>query len=105
MCGAALPAGSDAWWDSEAKSATCGPCYDPAAAAGVAGASAAREHERRAANERRQKEKAIAEDAAWRAKVKVDHPVLGRFAAALNPKPQMTPESQATLGVGAGRGR
>ena len=96
MCGAALPAGADAWWDSEVKAATCEQCYYPVAAAGIAGASAAREHERRAGNERRRKEEAIADDAAWRAQVKADHPLLGRFAAAVSPKPQMTPESQAT---------
>ena len=63
---------------------------------GTAGASARREHERRVEREQRARAAAAAEDAAWRAQVRADHPVLGRVAAALTPRPVVGVESQAT---------
>ena len=61
-----------------------------------AGESAQCEYDRRSARERDRNEAKIAEDAAWRTRAKEERPVLGRIAAALTPKPQITPESQAT---------
>ncbi len=45
--------------------------------------------------ERGRQERAVAEDAAWRAKVKDKHPVLGRVASALTAKPAVG-ETQST---------
>ncbi len=36
------------------------------------------------------------DDTAWRARVKVEHPILGRLSAAMTAKPAVTPESQGT---------
>jgi hypothetical protein len=59
VCDTHLPVGATAWWDGRARTVTCATCHDtnaePAGAApapvepdrGQAGASAAREHERR----------------------------------------------------------
>lgn len=63
---------------------------------GGAGQSAAREYERRAARERARQEAAVAEDTAWRARVKAEHPFLGRAVAAFTAKPEIGGESQAT---------
>lgn len=51
LCGAAVPQGTDAWWHPTAKTLVCPPCKEtgPGAVVGVAGAGAAREHERRQA--------------------------------------------------------
>ena len=38
----------------------------------------------------------MADDAAWRSRVKGGHPLFGRLAAAVTPKPVVGPESQAT---------
>jgi hypothetical protein len=97
-CSGALAGGTEAWWDSEAKSATCVPCHDgpPPIETGVAGASAAAEYEKRSRRESRRKEAVVAKDAAWREQVKESHPVLGRVATALTPKPVIGPESQST---------
>ena len=97
-CSAALAAGSEAWWDSTDKAATCIPCHDgpPPIEAGVAGASAAAEYAKRSRREARRKQAVVDKDAAWRADVKDSHPILGRVATALTPKPVIRPESQAT---------
>ena len=97
-CDAALAAGTEAQWDGAAKTVTCLTCASAPvpAISGTAGASAAREYERRSTRERRRKEKAVAEDAAWRASIKAERPVLGRIATALTPKPVVGPESQST---------
>lgn len=97
-CEAALAGGTEAWWDSETKTATCVPCHDgpPPLDTGVAGASAAAEYEKRSRRETRRKEAVVAKDAAWRAEVKENHPILGRVATALTPKPVIGPESQST---------
>jgi hypothetical protein len=63
---------------------------------GVAGTSAQRQYERRAASERQRQEAAVAKDAAWRAAVKADRPVLGRLAAALTTRVTIGPETQST---------
>lgn len=57
-CGAATPAGSWAGWDERARVVVCEPCLDRTAVwqAGVPGASAAREAERRREEWRRQAE-------------------------------------------------
>lgn len=44
----------------------------------------------------------MAADEAWRSQVKVDHPLLGRLATAVTPKPRVGPESQATRAWGEG---
>jgi hypothetical protein len=63
---------------------------------GVAGGSARREYERRAAKELRRKELAVERDTAWRRETIEARPVLGRVRAALVAKPTVTPESQST---------
>ena len=62
----------------------------------AAGGSAEREYEKRAARELAKKERRIAASVEWRVTIKNERPVLGRLAAALTPKPRMTPESHAT---------
>ena len=111
-CGTAIPAGALALWDRAAKKATCSDCHAgqpelggdapkqraqrAPLAAGSAGSSAQRTYERRGGRERERKEQAVADDAAWRSRAKAAHPVLGRLAAAVTPKPIAGPESQAT---------
>ncbi len=107
-CGVALPQGSEAWWDSDAKNASCESCHGrsdadapspggpPTRERGVAGASVRKEYERRSARERTRKEAVAAADEEWRQRTKRDHPVVGRVASALTPKPVLGAESQAT---------
>jgi hypothetical protein len=96
-CDDALAGGTEAWWDSQAKAATCVPCHDgpPPIDTGTAGSSATKEYERRSRRETRRKQAVVDQDAAWRTQVREDHP-LGRVATALTPKPVIGPESQAT---------
>jgi hypothetical protein len=107
-CGATLAAGATATWDSTMRTVTCIACQPQAAppgprtAAGEAGASAAREHERRAQRELTRKVKAVEDDAAWRAAVTAERPILGRVRAAMKAKPTIGPESQATKAWAAG---
>ncbi|WP_395156660.1 nuclease-related domain-containing protein [Ilumatobacter sp.] len=61
-----------------------------------AGESAQREYDKRSTRELAKKQQQVAEDAEWRDAIKEQRPVLGRIASALTPKPQITPESQAT---------
>lgn len=63
----------------------------------VAGKSAQSEYEKRSARELAKKRKRVAEDAEWRTTIKEHRPVLGRIASALTPKPEIGPESQATI--------
>jgi hypothetical protein len=104
-CSTELAGGSEAWWNSRRKEASCPSCHADAADtaapavapdAGAAGASARREYEKRSARERAHKEALVAADDAWRRGVKEEHPVIGRLASALTPKPTIGPESQAT---------
>lgn len=112
-CRADLPAGSSHWWDSDARAVTCVACHgavpdtpsppivaQPQEAAprviGDGGASAQRQYERRSARELARKQKAVADDAEWRRRVKAERPVVGRLAAAVKPKPVVTPESHHT---------
>ncbi len=116
-CGCELPKGTWAWWDSDAKTATCENCYQPAASEsqpeagreptaplepGEAGGSARREYDRRSQRERERKEARVAQDAEWRAQIKAKRPVIGRVAAAITPKPVVTPESQSTAAWNTG---
>lgn len=104
VCGDGLPIGAEASWDSEAKKVTCLACAGPTTPAARvepvrrdnAGASAAREHERRAARELKKKEAIVAADAAWRAATIEKRPVLGRVVTAIRAKPVIGPESQST---------
>ncbi len=97
-CSTALAGGTEAWWDSAAKTATCVPCHEgpPPIETGLAGASAAAEYEKRSRREARRKEAVVSKDAAWREQVKESHPILGRVATLLTPMPVIGPESQST---------
>lgn len=110
-CGQGVSAGSDAYWIAKERVVRCVGCHAPAPSAhpaqepsaavasppvDVAGGSARREYEKRSARELAKKEQAVADDAEWREAIKEQRPVLGRLAAALTPKPQITPESQST---------
>src|SRR4051794_37017538 len=86
VCGVDLPAGSTAWWDARAKAVTCATCHEaqarpasaPSAPAeldrGQAGASAAREHDRR--------------KAAREAGVRAAHPRVGELLLKVSRAPQ-----------------
>ncbi|SFS17493.1 Nuclease-related domain-containing protein [Microbacterium sp. cf046] len=78
LCGAALPTGTDAIYERRSKTVRCVTCdAEPTAAAdGVAGASARREHERR--KEAREQ------------RIRTDHPKLGGLILALSDDPQST---------------
>ena len=115
-CAAELAAGKPAYWVAAERVVRCVGCGGgsttnappaevtlPAQAPqptssdrDVAGGSALHEYERRSMRERAKKEQRVAEDAQWRAAIKEERPLLGRFAAALTPKPVITPESQST---------
>lgn len=120
-CGESLPGGVKAYWDASAKVVRCVECGSPDTRAAqvtaalphptlpvapkpappdlpsdVAGASARREYEKRAARELAKKQQRVEEDAEWRRSIKEERPVLGRIAAALTPAPQIGPESQPT---------
>ena len=93
-------------WDSDAKTATCGSCAEatpapptelpaPEIDRGVAGASARRKYERDSERERRRKEAVVAKDEAWRAAIVDEHPIIGRLATVVTPKPVVGPESTA----------
>jgi Nuclease-related domain len=86
VCGFELPAGATAWWDARAKAVTCATCQEGAAGPtpgppaavdldrGRAGASVAREHQRR---------KAIRET-----RVREAHPRIGGVLLAVGHAPQ-----------------
>ncbi len=116
-CQAEIPARSRAYYESQSKIFTCLSCGEPpgsmtqsstagtatdlpkrpgqvASARGVAGASARREYEKRAARHQEREEQRIADDARWRAEAVREHPILGRIAAAATPRPTIRPEPQ-----------
>ena len=101
VCTTELGAGTSVLWDSDAKTATCGSCAptpEPSAPEidrGIAGASARRRYERDSERERRRKEATVARDAEWRTTVVDEHPIIGRIATVLTPKPVVGPESTA----------
>jgi len=86
VCGSALPVGTRAWWDGAARAVTCAACREattePSAVEaeqseldrGQAGASAAREYERRKRNREARTRKA--------------HPRIGGLLLALRGTPQ-----------------
>ena len=102
ICQVTLPAGAAAMYDRSRKKVRCQSCsgqphestVTPPLASGVAGASAAREYERRSQRHQRKVEAAISADAQWREEIKQEHPVLGRVASALTAKPTRGPEPQ-----------
>ena len=107
-CGAPLAAGTEAFWDAEAKTTTClvcraaqerGAATDPVALGthGDPGASAQREYDRRSERERTRQAAAVAHDADGRAAASQAHPILGRIASAMiaRPKVQETPATTA----------
>jgi len=101
-CQVTVPAGSTAAYDRARKKVRCQSCTPPAPepttapplSSGMAGASAAREYERRSQRHQRKVEAAISADVQWREEIKRDRPVLGRVAAALTAKPTRGPEPQ-----------
>lgn len=115
-CAAELPAGKPAYWVAAERVVRCVECVGgstaeappveaaplapaplpPVSDKDVAGGSALHEYERRSTRERAKKEQRVVEDAQWRAAIKEERPLLGRVAAALTPKPVITPESQST---------
>jgi len=125
VCGNDVPVGVQGWYDPVRKKIACGdhdlsnssvaepPAVEAAAAdeavptpscatpvstpppSDVAGASAKAEYERRSARERRRQEQAVADDAAWREKVKTEHRLAGPVVAAFTPKPVVA-ETQST---------
>ena len=115
-CATELPVGKPAYWVASERVVRCvdcgadaGPGASPPAVPlvvqpappqpldrDVAGGSAFREYERRSTRERAKKEQRVNDDVEWRAAIKEERPVLGRLAAALTPKPVITPESQST---------
>lgn len=117
-CGAALAARTTAWYDSarrKVRCTVCGPAAgDPAPTAtfpakrqapstalppppdtGHAGASALRKYERLSERHLERAKAELARDAAWRDHLKQGHPVLGRLAGAVTPKPTIGPEPQS----------
>lgn len=106
VCGTQLSAGSEAAWSRTTRAARCIPCveanrplplpHSPSIDLGTAGASARREHQKRAEREWAKKQRRIDSDREWRARRKQEKPVLGRIQVALTPKPTMTPESRST---------
>lgn len=111
-CGVALAAGTTAVWYADERVVRCEVCaaqgsgrsapaptpstIAPGQPTSTAGGSAQREYQRRSAKETARKQKAIDDDAEWRRKARENRPILGKVVTALTPKPQMTPESQAT---------
>jgi hypothetical protein len=102
-CGTALAVGSAGWWHAATKSSYCVACGDRRSVAdaavidgGTAGASARREHDRRAGRERQRQQAALEADARQRAERTEQRPVLGRIRNSLTPKPQMSGPSRST---------
>ncbi len=111
-CGRTVHAGERAGWDSGAKTVTCQSCLGTASTAtessnqafpepsalafdrGTAGRSVTREAERRSARHERQQAERVTADRAWRSKVKAEHPIAGRLAAAVTPKVRAEPAPQ-----------
>jgi Nuclease-related domain len=123
-CAVAIPVGTMAYWNPEQRTLTCLSCRDPTPSvtpsasapnaeplvnvpdtvpAGwsstkpdVAGHSAQKEFEKRAAKELVKKQEVVARDAAWRIEIRERRPLLGRLVTAVTPKPQIGPLSQST---------
>lgn len=104
VCGVALPARSQAWYEPTRRRVRCPGCPAPgepatttaevevpsplaAGSVGHAGASARREYEARSARHRARTDAKVAADDAWRRQVKQDHPLVGRMAAVMTPRP------------------
>ena len=116
-CGAALEARTKAWYDPDRRRARCSVCGQaaggpaptgtspvqqqalpstppPPPGAGHSGASALRKYERLSERHHERAKAEVAPDAAWRDQVERGHPVLGRLASALTPKPTIGPGPQ-----------
>jgi hypothetical protein len=120
VCGAELQARAhaQAWYDPVRRRVRCPGCPLPTKsgdapsehqdqnrgelASGQAGVSAHREFERRSARHQARVEEKVAADAAWRQKAKQDHPVLGRVASAITPRPDTSvPQNVRAWDVGS----
>jgi hypothetical protein len=109
-CETPLVSGTNAYWFASERLVRCIECWagsatvdvappvdaPPAAVTNAAGGSAQSEYDKRSARELATKHQLVGEDVEWRQAIKQQRPVLGRVAAALTPKPQITPESQST---------
>lgn len=111
-CGRTVHAGERAGWDSGSKTVTCLSCLGTASTAtessnqafpepsalafdrGTAGRSVTREAERRSARYERQQEERVTADRVWRSRIKAEHPIAGRLAAAVTPKVRAEPAPQ-----------
>lgn len=113
-CDAALPVGTTAYWFPSERHTKCVRCGEhgvvvPSAgrisevpeAVDVAGGSARAEYDKRSVRERRRQEQAVADDEAWRTRVKSEHRFLGPVVAAFTPK-SVVVESQSTTAWKAG---
>lgn len=97
-CGTELLAGTTADWFADERLTRCVECSVPARPAGhvgTAGASALAEYERRAERERGRQERAVEDDAAWRARVRAEHRFFGPLVTALTRRPVVA-ESRTT---------
>jgi Nuclease-related domain len=94
-CNLPLAAGERAGWDPASRTTTCARCFagetEPLAR-GRAGGSAGREYQRRSARHERAQRQRVAADREWRARVKTEHPVLGRVSTAFTPRVESQPE-------------
>ena len=104
-CASHVPAGTWAYWFSDESVVRCSACVEgdtvspigsAASVTGVAGASARREGDKRSTREKTRAERLVRDDEAWRERIKHERPVLGRFVAAMTPRPEARAESQST---------
>jgi Nuclease-related domain len=125
-CAVAMPVGTQAYWNSDRRTLRCVTCREPTASLAapgtpnleqdadvarnpdtgpgawsltkpdVAGHSAQKEFEKRAAKELLKKQEVVNKDAAWRIEIRERRPLIGRLVAAASPKPQIGPMSQST---------
>lgn len=122
-CAVAMLVGTQAYWNSEHRTLKCVACREPtpslppqggpnpepvvrvpdtmpvgwlSANPDVAGHSAQKEFEKRAAKELLKKQEVVEKDKAWRVEIRERRPLIGRLVAAVTPKPQIGPMSQST---------
>jgi len=102
-CATELPVGARAYWSKPDKVVRCVDCTHARVSEPVvsdedlAGGSAQRQYDRRAAKEMAAKEKRVADDAKWRETIRKQRPILGRVVTTVTPKPTIGTESQSTV--------